>query len=163
MKSILEQIRDTLDQSGMECQRYFCEFLLDYKNEDIDEGEEVLCEFEDMDQYYLSPTFRYISSNGDVGTGVPELSEEGKSFFKDSKFMPENIDQQLSNLWESCEDEDKCYSFEAEIDELVKEWLEENWAESVRKTGVYTDLHYCKHHWNYKTINLSTKEERVLF
>ena len=69
----------------------------------------------------------------------------------------------LSNLWESCEDEDKCYSFEAEIDELVKEWLGENWAESVRKTGVYTDLHYCKHHWNYQTINLSAKEERVLF
>ena len=162
---ILKRVELSLINSDSECQKYFLKFLISHKRviESIGGVEEVLCEFEDMDQYHLSPIFRYLSPTGDVGTDIPDITEEGEEFFSDSQFMPKETGQKMREFWQCAEDDSQYYKLKNDINELIKNWLLKNWLVAIAETGIETPLYYCEHHSNHKTMNLMTKEERVLF
>lgn len=166
MNELVKESIDSLVSNKKTCIEHLCRFLHSFKIESkkvCNDGNEILCEFEDMDQYWLSPTFRYIDPHGNVGTGIPKLPKETEVFFNESGFMPNQINERIQKLWESVEDEEEFYRCEGELDEKIKEWLNECWMKAIQKTGIQTDLFYCKHHWNYKTINLRTGDSRELF
>ena len=165
MEEIIKESIDALSNNENRCVWYLCEFLRSFESEldkESSDDAEMLCEFEDMDQYYLRPTFRYIDSNGEVGTGVPNLTKEGERFFTDSGFMPDKINKRIRKLSEFVEDEE-FYRCEEVLDEKIKEWLQNCWVKAVQETGIKTDLYYCKHHWNDRTINLRTGISKELF
>jgi hypothetical protein len=166
LDEIIKESIESLSKNESRCVEFLCEFLHSFEAEagkESNDEDEILCEFEDMDQYYLSPTFRYIDQDGEVSTGVPRLTKEGERFFKDSGFMPDNINERIQKLWESAEDEEEFYRCEEKLDEKIKEWLRSCWEKAVLKTNIKADLYYCKHHWNYKTINLRTGVSRELY